>query len=87
VGVDVQFHVFLLHDYMKVSGQFHAPAILSPGKEPPMPTVEETEWALWPDLDAVAKRKSLPWHCWKSNPVRPAPALCYKRVGERNTLS
>jgi hypothetical protein len=30
---------------MEVSGQFNAPAVLSPGKEPPVPTGQEAGWA------------------------------------------
>jgi hypothetical protein len=30
---------------MEVSGQFHAPASLPPGKEPSVPTVSESGWA------------------------------------------
>jgi hypothetical protein len=35
-GVDVQIHVFLPGHYLEVSGQLHAPATLTPGKEPPV---------------------------------------------------
>jgi hypothetical protein len=33
--VVVQIHLFLTWNLMKVSGQPHAPVVLSPGKEPP----------------------------------------------------
>jgi hypothetical protein len=36
-GVDVHIHVFLTSALAEVSGQLHAPAASSPGKEPPVP--------------------------------------------------
>jgi hypothetical protein len=30
---------------MEVSGKLHVPAVLSPGKEPPVPTEQEAAWA------------------------------------------
>jgi hypothetical protein len=35
---------------MEVSGQLHAPAALPPGKQPPVPTGKEAEWAPEPFL-------------------------------------
>jgi hypothetical protein len=46
---------------MKVSGQIHAPAALSPGKEPPVPVGYEAGWAqdlvwtLWSREKSLAK--------------------------------
>jgi hypothetical protein len=38
--------LILIHRHkMEVSGQFHAPAALPPGKEPLVPTGEEAGWA------------------------------------------
>jgi hypothetical protein len=43
---------------MEVSGQFHAPAALPPGKDPlVVPIGFEAEWAPEPFLDAVVMRK------------------------------
>jgi hypothetical protein len=38
-------HSLALAQEMEVSGQLHAPAVLTPGKEHPVPIGEEAEWA------------------------------------------
>jgi hypothetical protein len=37
VGVEVWIHIFLILALLEVSGQFHAPVALPPGKEPAIP--------------------------------------------------
>jgi len=39
--VQVQFHAFLSSALDGISGQLHAPAALTPEKEPPVPTGKE----------------------------------------------
>jgi hypothetical protein len=47
-------------NYMEMSGQFHAPAALSPGKEPPVPIGQDAGWAPEPVLSFEREEKSLP---------------------------
>jgi hypothetical protein len=53
-----------------MSGQFHYPAALHPGKEHPVTTGKEAGWAAVPGLDAVEKKK-IPSPHRKSNPDYP----------------
>jgi hypothetical protein len=61
VKVQGQLYFTLLY-YMEVSGQFHVPAGLPPGKQPPLPIEYEAT-----GLDAMVKRKIFR-SCWESNP-------------------
>jgi hypothetical protein len=36
-GVEVQIQLYWPQHQTKVNGQLHAPAVLSPGKKPPVP--------------------------------------------------
>jgi hypothetical protein len=50
--VKIKLHHSWPRHWMKVSGQIHAPAVLTPGKEPPVPIGEsewtpEPVWTLW----------------------------------------
>jgi len=43
---------------MEVSGQCHAPAVLLPGKKPPIPIGQEAGWAAEPVLTRRRKEKN-----------------------------
>jgi len=69
VGVEVQFHAFITSALNVLSGQFQAPAVLLPGKQPPLPRWTGCWVGPRTGLDAVVKRKiSSPFLCHKSNP-------------------
>jgi hypothetical protein len=55
---------------MKVSAQFHAPAAVSPEKEPAVKIAYEDAWAQTRSGRCGAEKTLLP--CLKSNPRRPA---------------
>jgi hypothetical protein len=62
---------------MEVSGQLQAPAALSPGQMPPVPTGEETRWA--PEMVWMRWRgEKNPSFSQESNLGRPARSLVTK---------
>jgi hypothetical protein len=61
---------------LEVSGQLHAPAALSPGKEPPVPIGQEAGWAPRAGLDDVEKRKFLTLPGLELRPVASHYTYC-----------
>jgi hypothetical protein len=62
-GIKAQLHLFLTWHKLEGSIQLHAVAALPLGKNTPIPTEYNNEWAM---------RAVLGCHCQKSNPVSPA---------------
>jgi hypothetical protein len=69
---------------MEVSGQLHASAALSPGKEPLVLIGQEAGWALRAVLDAVMRK--IPNTHWESNSgtsiVQPVARRCTTQLSE-----
>jgi hypothetical protein len=61
-----------------VSGQLHAQAALSPGKEPPVPIGQEAGWAPEPVWTTWIGEKSFPYRDSNSDPsiVQPVASRC-----------
>jgi len=53
---------------MPANGQLHAPVALHPGKEPPVPTGYEVEWASESSGRDGEEKESHPRICRDSNP-------------------
>jgi hypothetical protein len=71
--VQVQFHAFLSSALDGISGQLHAPAALTPEKEPPVPTGKEAGWPH--NWSGCCGEETNPCPCWESNAGCPARSL------------